>query len=115
MNAKPIECPVIKLTREDMRRGFECTIEKLEDTISKYGIAKLIPPTGWTPRSAGYKDDLDIIIPRPIRQNVTGGRGIFRGIMVEEKPMSLNNQFRCEQQCVAASCHGCISRHAIHA
>eukprot|EP00192_Tetraselmis_astigmatica_P003013 CAMPEP_0117659286 /NCGR_PEP_ID=MMETSP0804-20121206/6342_1 /TAXON_ID=1074897 /ORGANISM="Tetraselmis astigmatica, Strain CCMP880" /LENGTH=586 /DNA_ID=CAMNT_0005465915 /DNA_START=150 /DNA_END=1910 /DNA_ORIENTATION=- len=94
MVSRQLDCPVFKLTHADIRNGFEPFIERVESQIEEYGIAKLVPPINWTPRMAGYNDELDFTIPRPIRQNVTGGRGIFRTILVEEKPMSVKTDFR---------------------
>jgi hypothetical protein len=87
-----VKMPEFQLTWHDMRAGLEATCEKYEAELAEFGIGKFIPPAGWSPRKAGY-DDLDLLIPRPIRQNMTGGKGIFRSFLVEEKPLRLKDQF----------------------
>ncbi|GLI59739.1 hypothetical protein VaNZ11_001689, partial [Volvox africanus] len=69
-------------------------IEKHENKISQAGIAKIVAPEGWSPRRQGYSDDLDFIIERPIRQHATGSRGLYRGLYIEETPLSLRRGFR---------------------
>ncbi|GFR48996.1 hypothetical protein Agub_g11015 [Astrephomene gubernaculifera] len=88
------ECPVLYPTLEDLKKPFEAYIEKHEKKIAEAGIAKIVAPEGWTPRRQGYPDDLDFTIERPIRQHVTGSRGLFRGLYIEQKPMSLRHDFR---------------------
>lgn len=58
-----------------------------------------VPPAPYrppicVPRPQGYADDLDFHIERPIRQHATGSRGLYRGLYIEEKPMSLAQQFK---------------------
>lgn len=48
---------------------------------------------GWTARRQGYSQRLDLSIPRPIRQHASGKTGLYRTILVEEKPMSLRYDF----------------------
>jgi jumonji domain-containing protein 2 len=51
---------------------------------------QIIPPKEWVPRKEGYDlDKLNIKIPDPIQQVVTGNRGIFQSINVRKKAMSL--------------------------
>ena len=47
---------------------------------------QVIPPKEWVPRKAGY-DDLDLMIPSPIEQVVTGQQGLYTQINVQKKPM----------------------------
>ncbi|EFJ44031.1 Jumonji domain-containing protein [Volvox carteri f. nagariensis] len=88
------ECPVLYPTLEDIQKPFEAFIEKHEYSIAQAGIAKIVAPEGWSPRRQGYPDDLDFNIERPIRQHATGSRGLYRGLYIEEKPMSLSRDFR---------------------
>ncbi|GIL53254.1 hypothetical protein Vafri_8903 [Volvox africanus] len=88
------ECPVLHATLDDIQKPFEAFIEKHENKISQAGIAKIVAPDGWSPRRQGYSDDLDFIIERPIRQHATGSRGLYRGLYIEETPLSLRRGFR---------------------
>lgn len=85
--------PVFYPTLEDMRRPFEEFIERIEDKIADIGICKIVPPEGWTPRPDGYSGLDDIVIPKPIRQLVTGSKGIFQAVHMEKKSMVLS-EFR---------------------
>jgi len=89
---RSVRMPEWQLTWDDMRAGLEATVERYEEELAEFGIGKFIPPPDWRPRAAGY-GDVDVLIPRPIRQNVTGGKGIFRSYLVEEKPQQLKAQF----------------------
>ncbi|CAL8468488.1 g8028 [Coccomyxa elongata] len=88
------EVPVFHPTLRDINGSFEAYIESIERRFANVGLAKIIPPKGWTPRKQGYSDDFDFEIPRPIRQHATGKRGLYRTLLVEQKPMSLAKDFR---------------------
>lgn len=88
------ECPVLYPTMEDMMGGFEAYIEKHEKKIAQAGLVKIVPPAGWQARKAGYPDNLDFTINSPIRQHATGRGGIYRMLYVEQKAMSLKDDFR---------------------
>lgn len=88
------EVPVFHPTWRDVNGSWEAYIESIERRFANVGLAKIIPPKGWTPRKTGYKDDLDYEITRPIRQHATGKRGLYRTLLVEQKPMSLAKDFR---------------------
>eukprot|EP00798_Chlamydomonas_sp_ICE-L_P002219 gene2219-33779_t len=95
MVVKPgLECPVFYPTMEDVNGPFERYIEKIERRASKAGVAKIIAPKGWNPRKAGYGEDLDFQIDRCIKQVATGSKGLYRFLLVEQKPMSLKDDFK---------------------
>ncbi|KAL5016475.1 hypothetical protein ScPMuIL_006064 [Solemya velum] len=52
----------------------------------KAGLAKVIPPPEWVPRRNGY-DDVDLMIPAPISQVVTGCQGLYQQYNIQKKPM----------------------------
>jgi jumonji domain-containing protein 2 len=87
-----LECPVFHPTLEDLNGPFELYIEKIEKRIAKAGIAKIVAPAGWTPRRGGY-DDVDVRIERCIKQVATGSRGLYRFLLVEQKPMMSKTDF----------------------
>ena len=69
--------PVFYPTMEDMNKPFEDFIEKHERKIGTIGLAKIVPPPGWSPRpqgTPGYEQDPDITIERCIKQ--VGSRGL---------------------------------------
>ncbi len=68
MVVKCQEVPVFHPTLRDVNGSWEAYIESIERRFAHVGLAKIVPPKGWTPRKAGYSDDFDFPIPRPIRQ-----------------------------------------------
>lgn len=68
----------------------------------------MIPPKEWVPRKEGYNiDSLDITIPSPICQVVTGKQGLFQQINIQKKPMTVK-QFSV----MANSVKYCTPRHS---
>lgn len=54
----------------------------------------MIPPPEWVPRKIGYElDKLEITIPAPICQVVTGKQGLYQQINIQKKAMTVQ-QFR---------------------
>ena len=90
---KKFEVPVFHPTLRDVSGSFEAYIASIERRCLGAGICRIVAPKGWTPRKAGY-EDLEFTIPRPIRQHATGRRGLYRTLLVEQKPMSLAKDFR---------------------
>ena len=122
---KRVEPPVFYPTMAEMRGSFEAYIESIEDQLEEFGIGRIVPPAGWTPRAGGY-DDIDFTVnkaitqvrlstladrgnpprDRPFRfqkppesdsssassppsspsQHATGRKGLFRTLLVEQKP-----------------------------
>ncbi|GFY58072.1 lysine-specific demethylase 4A [Trichonephila inaurata madagascariensis] len=82
--------PRIQVFRPTMEefKNFSQYIEKIESQgAHKAGLAKIIPPDGWTPRN-GY-DNIDLIIPAPIIQDVTGSQGLYQQINIQRKAMTV--------------------------
>lgn len=52
------------------------------------GVAKVIPPKEWIPRKS--YEDIDITIPAPTLQVVTGTQGLFQLFNVQKKAMSFS-------------------------
>ena len=126
------EPPVFYPTMADMRGSFEKYIESIEEDIEEFGIGRIVPPAGWTPRQEGY-DNIDFTVdqpikqvsakpapndtpscekrrgsfffprlpttdrrasPPPVSQHATGRKGLFRTLLVEQKPLSIKNDFK---------------------
>lgn len=85
--------PVFRPTIADMRAPFEAYIEKAEPLLAQAGIGKLVPPRQWVPRKSGYDDLPDVTIEKAIKQHATGAKGLYRTLLVTQKPMSLRAQF----------------------
>lgn len=82
-------------------KNFSKYIETIETQgAHEAGLAKIIPPEGWCPRKEDY--NLNLFIPAPITQNVTGQDGIYlqssvrrKGMRVPKfKSMAENNQYK---------------------
>ncbi|XP_068949282.1 lysine-specific demethylase 4A-like isoform X1 [Petaurus breviceps papuanus] len=56
------------------------------------GLAKVVPPKEWKPRST-YDDIDDLVIPAPIQQVVTGQSGLFTQYNIQKKAMTVR-EFR---------------------
>ena len=52
-------------------------------------VPQVIPPKEWVPRRSGY-DDIDVMIPAPISQMVTGCQGLYQQYNIQKKPMHVN-------------------------
>lgn len=75
---------VFRPTMEEFK-NFSKYVEYMESCgAHKAGVAKIIPPPEWTPRRGGY-DDVDITIPAPITQVVTGCQGLYQQFNVQKK------------------------------
>ena len=62
-----VEPPVFYPTMADMRGSFEAYIESIEEDLEEFGIGRIVPPAGWTPRAQGY-DDIDFTVNKAITQ-----------------------------------------------
>lgn len=72
-------------------QDFSKYIEFIESTGAHHGgLAKIIPPLGWTPRKAGY-ENIDIIIKSPIQQVVTGAQGVYQQYNIQKRSMAFND------------------------
>ncbi|XP_075877123.1 lysine-specific demethylase 4A isoform X2 [Nelusetta ayraudi] len=56
------------------------------------GLAKIVPPKEWKPRSS-YDNIDDLVIPAPIQQIVTGQSGLFTQYNIQKKAMTVG-EFR---------------------
>ncbi|XP_048585071.1 lysine-specific demethylase 4C isoform X2 [Nematostella vectensis] len=66
---------------------FSGFVRKMEaQGAHKAGAAKIIPPKGWIARR-DY-DNVNVDIPAPIQQVVTGTQGLYQLFNVQKKPMS---------------------------
>ena len=89
-----VEPPVFYPTLEEMRSmSLEKYVESIEDELEEYGIGRIVPPAGWTPRKRGY-DDVDFRVEKAITQHATGRKGLFRTLLVEKKPLSVKHDFK---------------------
>ncbi|MEW5315471.1 MAG: hypothetical protein WDW38_006897 [Sanguina aurantia] len=88
-DSKRPQCPVFYPSMADMAGSFEDYIVRHEKRFAGVGICKIVAPSSWTPRKAGYTPVPDMHLARPIRQHATGSKGTFRMLMLEAKPMHL--------------------------
>ncbi|XP_001948997.1 probable lysine-specific demethylase 4B [Acyrthosiphon pisum] len=75
---------------------FSRYIELMESKgAHKAGVAKIIPPSEWTPRIKSYDEDdiMSLKIPIPIYQDVQGNEGIYQQFRREKKTMTVR-QFK---------------------
>ncbi|XP_048518918.1 uncharacterized protein LOC109537663 [Dendroctonus ponderosae] len=81
---------VFRPTWEEFK-NFAKYVEYMESMgAHKAGLAKVIPPPEWVPRKSGYDvQDLNLTIPAPICQVVTGKQGLYQQINIQKKPMSV--------------------------
>ena len=56
--------------------SLEAYIESIEEDLEEFGIGRIVPPAGWTPRAQGY-DDIDSTVNKAITQ--VRSRGDERG------------------------------------
>ncbi|KAI8773862.1 uncharacterized protein LOC106060082 isoform X1 [Biomphalaria glabrata] len=84
--APPDKIMVFRPTFEEFK-DFNKYIEYIESCgAHKMGLAKIIPPKEWVPRKNGY-DDIDLMIPAPIEQIVTGHQGLYTQFNVQKKAL----------------------------
>ncbi|CAH2236757.1 jg14250 [Pararge aegeria aegeria] len=92
----------------DEFKDFNKYVQYMESKgAHKAGLAKVIPPPEWVPRKGGYDlEQLNITIPSPICQVVTGKQGLFQQINIQKKAMTVK-QFAV----LANSAKYCTPRH----
>ncbi|XP_071953991.1 lysine-specific demethylase 4A-like [Antedon mediterranea] len=92
MAAGAPEIMVFHPTLEEMK-DFPKFISYMESKgAHKAGVAKIIPPPEFVARS-NY-DDLDLVIPAPIQQEVTGQQGLYTQYNIQKKPIHLRDYKR---------------------
>ncbi|KAL0103662.1 hypothetical protein PUN28_017730 [Cardiocondyla obscurior] len=81
---------VFRPTYEEFK-DFTKYVEYMESQgAHKAGLAKVIPPPEWVPRKRGYNlDELDLTIPAPICQVVTGKQGLYQQINIQKKSLTV--------------------------
>ncbi|XP_050301918.1 uncharacterized protein LOC126740088 [Anthonomus grandis grandis] len=81
---------VFRPTWEEFK-NFGKYVEYMESMgAHKAGLAKVIPPPEWVPRKNGYNvEELNVTIPAPICQVVTGKQGLYQQINIQKKPMTV--------------------------
>ncbi|XP_029163970.1 lysine-specific demethylase 4C-like [Nylanderia fulva] len=81
---------VFRPTYEEFK-NFTQYVEYMESQgAHKAGLAKVIPPPEWIPRKKGYNlEELDLSIPAPICQVVTGKQGLYQQINIQKKSMTV--------------------------
>lgn len=91
MTTKP-EIMVFRPTWEEFK-DFKTYIAYIEsEGAHKAGIAKIIPPPEWVPCKDGYDIKLmNINIPSPISQVVTGKQGLYQQLNVQRPAISVQD------------------------
>ncbi|XP_067630143.1 probable lysine-specific demethylase 4A [Eurosta solidaginis] len=76
-------------------KNFSSYVEYMERRGAHLaGLAKVIPPPEWEPRKTGYNiDNINMTIPAPICQVVSGKQGEYQQINVQKRSMTLR-QFK---------------------
>ncbi|XP_075989028.1 uncharacterized protein LOC142985002 [Anticarsia gemmatalis] len=103
-----VSIKVFRPTWEEFK-DFNKYIQYMESQgAHKAGLAKVIPPPEWVPRKGGYDlEQLNVTIPSPICQVVTGKQGLFQQINIQKKAMTVK-QFAV----MANSAKYCTPRHS---
>ncbi|XP_052088292.1 uncharacterized protein LOC127725396 [Mytilus californianus] len=79
---------VFRPTMEEFK-DFSKYIKYIEEQgAHKAGLAKIIPPSEWKPRRNGY-GDLEMTIPSPITQVVTGCQGLYQQYNIQKKGLTV--------------------------
>ena len=76
-----------------LQDSFERFVESMEDAMEIAGVGKVSTPKSWAPTTRAY-ERLDVTIPSPIRQHITGRAGFYRTLLVEKPTMSLLRDFK---------------------
>ncbi|KAJ6647124.1 putative lysine-specific demethylase 4B [Pseudolycoriella hygida] len=81
---------VFRPTYEEFK-DFKKFVEYMESQgAHKAGLAKVIPPKEWVPRKAGYDlDSIDVTIPAPICQVVSGKNGLYQQVNIQKKALTI--------------------------
>nr|XP_036234079.1 probable lysine-specific demethylase 4A [Bactrocera oleae] len=76
-------------------KNFSSYVEYMESRGANLaGLTKIIPPPEWVPRKSGYNiDNINMTIPAPICQVVSGKQGEYQQINVQKRSMTLR-QFK---------------------
>ncbi|KAL3879511.1 hypothetical protein ACJMK2_031806 [Sinanodonta woodiana] len=82
------EIMVFRPTMEEFKDFNKYVLYMESQGAHKAGLAKVIPPAEWIPCRNGYTD-IDITIPDPISQVVSGHQGVYRQYNVESKALTV--------------------------
>uniref|UniRef100_A0A0B4K7U3 [histone H3]-trimethyl-L-lysine(9) demethylase n=1 Tax=Drosophila melanogaster TaxID=7227 RepID=A0A0B4K7U3_DROME len=76
-------------------QNFSAYIEYIESRGAHLaGLAKIQPPAEWVPRKSGYDiDNINMTIPAPICQVVTGAHGVYQQINIQQRRQMTLRQF----------------------
>jgi len=81
--------PVFQPSYEEFK-DFSKYLKSIEPEWKSSGICKIIPPKEWKEKIPFNLDKVDkLIIPSPITQYVTGNKGVYQLMLVENKEMSV--------------------------
>ncbi|OXU30586.1 hypothetical protein TSAR_010232 [Trichomalopsis sarcophagae] len=81
---------VFRPTYEEFKDFSKYVAYMESQNAHKAGIAKVIPPPEWIARKNGYNmDNINLTIPAPICQVVTGKQGLYQQINIQKKSMSV--------------------------
>ncbi|KAJ3614523.1 hypothetical protein NHX12_018095 [Muraenolepis orangiensis] len=75
-------------TMEEFRDFNQYLVYMESQGAHRAGLAKVIPPKGWKPRS-NYDDIDNVMINAPIQQMVAGQSGLFTQYNIQKKPLSV--------------------------
>ncbi|XP_043662171.1 probable lysine-specific demethylase 4A [Drosophila teissieri] len=76
-------------------KNFSAYIEYIESRGAHLaGLAKIQPPAEWVPRKSGYDiENINMTIPAPICQVVTGAHGVYQQINIQQRRQMTLRQF----------------------
>ncbi|XP_064386205.1 lysine-specific demethylase 4C-like [Halichondria panicea] len=70
-------------------QDFQGFISYMEEQGAHHcGVAKIVPPREWTPRS-NYDNVGDLVIQSPISQTVMGQQGVYQVYNIQRKPITV--------------------------
>lgn len=85
----PCWCPTLRPTRHEFSKPFTQYVEEAFKANPGAPMLKIVPPKGWTPRTAPFPNLDDIRISTPIKQHVFGTKGAYRCLLEEQRGMSV--------------------------
>lgn len=84
----PLDVPEFCPTPEQFR-NFDAFLKRIEP-LCPAGAALVRPPVGWRPRANMKYDDIDdMVITRPIKQEVVGSKGVFVALHVVQSKRTI--------------------------
>ncbi|XP_051983171.1 lysine-specific demethylase 4C-like isoform X1 [Xyrauchen texanus] len=93
-SAANLACKIMTFrpTMEEFKDFNQYLVYMESQGAHRAGLAKVIPPKGWKPRS-NYDDIDDFVIQAPIQQMVAGQSGLFTQYNIQKKPLTVQ-EFR---------------------